>query len=107
MSSDMLEAFAEYERRDPAVVGPRHNVVGMPLGSRLHRIYRRSYGWQLWIATADFVRGTYLELHDNGQIVRVTIRDDEGDEHFAVRPTDEHIRSTVGINREGDTGHTE
>jgi hypothetical protein len=49
----LLEGFAQYT--DPATVGPRHNMVWMPLGTRLQRTYRKPDGWWLWIATADVV----------------------------------------------------
>ena len=54
---------------------------------RLQRIDRQPDGtWLLWIATADYVYGTYLLLKENGDIVRVTERDGEG--------TDEHVVGT-------------
>jgi hypothetical protein len=43
----------------------------------------------LWLHTADYVYGTYLELHPNGKVVRVTVRDDEGDDVHTVRPQQE------------------
>ena len=64
-----------------------HNTIGVPLGTRLQRIIRLPNGWRLWIATADFVFGTYLELFDDGRILRCTTRKDEGDEVYWVRPS--------------------
>lgn len=64
------------------------NTIGVPIGTRLQRIIRLPTSWRLWIATADFVFGTYLELHDNGRITNTTVRRDEGDDTFEVRPPD-------------------
>jgi phage gp46-like protein len=65
-----------------------HEIVGLPIGTRLHRIVRLQHGWRLWIATADYVHGTYLLLHDSGGVERVVVRIDEGDEVSLVRPND-------------------
>lgn len=86
----MLQAFVEYEKRDPAMT--THAITGMPLGTRLLRIVRKSNGWWLWTATNDYVYGTLLILYENGRIDRITTRIDEGDELVAVRPSDEEIR---------------
>lgn len=88
----MLDAFIDYEQRDPATVGPRHTIVGMPLGTRLLRMIRQRDCWWLWIATSNYMHGTYLAVYDGGRIERVTVREDEGDEVFLVRPDDEEIR---------------
>lgn len=89
----MLQAFADYEQRDPATVGPRHNIVGMPLGTRLLRMIRQKGVWWMWLATKDYIYGTYLLVYDDGHIERVTIREDEGDDIITVRPSDEEIRN--------------
>lgn len=69
-----------------------HASVGCPLGTRLHRVVRvNPEVWRLWVATNDYVLGTYLELHSSGEIVRVTARSDEGDEVYLVRPSDQEI----------------
>jgi len=52
------------------------------------RIERLAHAWRVWLATRDYVWGTYLLLHDSGQVERVTARVDEGDEVYTVRPTD-------------------
>lgn len=88
----MLRAFADYEQRDPATVGLRHTVVGMPYGTRLLRMIRKKECWWLWLATKDYIYGTYLALYDDGRIERVTVRTDEGDDILNVRPSDEEIR---------------
>lgn len=64
------------------------NIVGMPPGSRCQRIVRLRHAWMLWVSTNDYKHGTYLLLCDTGEVVRVTVRDEEGDEHFLVRPAD-------------------
>lgn len=47
------------------------------------------YTWQLWLATPDFIHGTYLKMYLDGRIERVTVRQDEGDEIFTIRETDD------------------
>jgi hypothetical protein len=92
----MLEAFAAYEKQDRATVSqhaPLMNLIGVPTGTRLLRIYRRKGHWEVWTATADFIFGTYLCLYDSGQITSVTERQDQGPETFQVRPSDEEIRN--------------
>ena len=74
------------------VLTPEQCLVGTPLGTRLQRIERTEFGWRLWLSTKDFVHGTYLECYNNGHIVNVTVREDEGDEIYEVRPTDNAIR---------------
>lgn len=91
----MIDAFAEYERRDPATVGLRHSIIGMPLGTRLHRMIRVPNGWMLWLSTRDYIYGTYLLVYDSGTVERWTVREDEGDEVFTVRPSDQEIREML------------
>ena len=64
------------------------NTIGIPLGTRLLRIVRTTDGWRCWIATRDFIHGTYLHLHNDGSITRVVVRVGEGDEIMQVRPPD-------------------
>jgi hypothetical protein len=42
--------------------------------------------YRLWLHTSDFVLGTFLELWPNGWVIRVTVREDQGDERVLVRP---------------------
>ncbi len=65
-----------------------HNTIGVLRGTRLRRIIRHTDGWLVWIATMDFRYGTYLMLYNDGRIVRVTAREDQGDEVIVVRPRD-------------------
>lgn len=44
--------------------------------------------YRAWIHTADFVNGTYLELHDDGLITRVTIRPHDPDDVVVIKPRD-------------------
>ena len=45
--------------------------------------------WRVWInANIDFTAGTYLALHDNGCIERVTINPDGTEDTFLVKPED-------------------
>lgn len=55
------------------------------------RIERLPGMWRVWLATRDYVFGTYLLLHDDGRVFNVTDRVDEGEERFAVRPSDRWI----------------
>ena len=51
-------------------------------------IDRVGHDWRVWLHTPDHVHGTYLLLHADGKITRVTVRWDEGDDEFLVRPSD-------------------
>lgn len=86
----MLSGFALYVEPE---LRPDQCTVGTPPGTRLQRIVRLPHGWRLWVATGDFVYGTYLELIEDGRVLRCTTRKDEGDEFFMVRPSDDHIRN--------------
>ena len=44
--------------------------------------------YRAWIHTADFEYGTFLELHDDGLITRVTIRRHEPDDVVVIKPKD-------------------
>jgi hypothetical protein len=46
------------------------------------------YHWRVWLHTNDHQYGTFLELHDDGSIVRVTVRDGY-DERTEIKPKDE------------------
>lgn len=94
----MLLGFALYQepaKQEPAVVAG-HDVIGTPPGTRLMRIIREPMAWKLWVSTRDYVFGTTLHLHNDGTIVRVTTRVDEGDEEFFVRPSDQAIKDMQG-----------
>lgn len=84
--------YSELRYIDPQPLPERFCIVGMPIGSRCKRIERMIDGWRVWIATHDFILGTWLELYDDGRVTHNTIRDNEGDEFFDVRPSDEEIR---------------
>ena len=97
----MLEGFGLMPEADrPVALSHDHSTVFTPLGTRLVRIYRLPRGWRVWTATKDFKYGSYLELFDDGRILNCTVREDEGDENFWVRPSDEHIRGAAA--RSGD-----
>lgn len=85
----MLDAFVDYERRVSNI--DHHTTVGVPVGTRLQRIIRLSNGWLLWVATRDYMHGTYYMLYDNGRMDNITSRADEGDEITYVRPSDDVI----------------
>ena len=64
------------------------NTIGVPPGTRLQRIIRLSTGWLQWLATSNYIHGTYIVLYDDGRIIHVVCRVDEGDEFMQVRPAD-------------------
>lgn len=93
MGQRMLMGFALYT--EPTVALPPthdHNTIQMQPGTRLHRLLRLPHGWRLWIATRDFIYGTYIELFDDGRGITLTSRADEGDEFYCWRPSDEELR---------------
>ena len=68
-----------------------HNTIALALSVRLRRIIRLPNGWRLWLDTEDFKLGTYLELHDDGRLIRYTERVCSM-ELNQVRPSDAEIR---------------
>ena len=90
MSSRMLSNFMCY---DEPQLTTEQCIIGMPVGARLKQLVRLSDGWRVWIATHDYKHGTYLHLHADGMVIHVTVREDEGDEVFCVRPSDDTIRA--------------
>lgn len=44
--------------------------------------------WRLWLHTPDFIHGTFLLMHTNGCVERVTVREDEGDEIVTIKDQD-------------------
>jgi hypothetical protein len=89
--SSMIQAFADYERNH--VLHDEYNIMQQYPGTRLYRVVRCSPDkWRVWLATRDFIHGSYLELHNNGLVMRYECRPDEGEESFVVRPSDDDIR---------------
>lgn len=80
---------------------PAHRI-GLPPGMRVLYIERHEADYKgdqwnetridghyrLWLHTSDRLLGTYLKLHDNGKIERVTVRANEGDQVDLVKPED-------------------
>lgn len=64
------------------------HTIEVPRGTRLKRIVRLPTGWLCWTATNDYIYGSYLLLSDDGGVLNVTVRADEGDDTFVVRPPD-------------------
>ena len=67
------------------------HIIGVPQGTRLIRIERHADEdcWLVWTArSSDGKCGSYLVLHDDGMMVSVTARADEGDETYVVKPRD-------------------
>jgi hypothetical protein len=89
----LIEGFASYKPPEDIPMPVDHTIVGMPPGTRLYRIVRLPRGWRLWIATRDYISGTYLELFEDGRVMNCTARVDEGEEVFWVRPSDQSIRN--------------
>lgn len=67
------------------------DTIPFALVQRLRRIIRKPDCWLLWTDTADFIHGTYFQLNDNGRILRVVVREDQGDEVMEVRPSTAEI----------------
>jgi hypothetical protein len=88
----LIEGFASYKPPEDIPLPLDHTIVGMPPGTRLYRIVRLPRGWRLWIATRDYISGTYLELFEDGRVMNCTARADEGEDMFWVRPSDKEIR---------------
>jgi len=86
----MVAAFAEYEHavRD---LPPTANIIGIQPGTRLYRIVRTNSGWRVWVATRDFIHGSYIELHNDGSAYKWECRPDEGDECFTIRWDDAEV----------------
>lgn len=93
----MLAGFAMYKpEHDPVMLATaQHNLIGVPIGTRLMRIYRTVSYWRLWIATKDYIHGTYMELHNDGRVYTITARAEEGDEIVVVRPTDAQVKDML------------
>lgn len=85
-----MQGFALYQERE---LRPDECIVGMPIGTRAKQLVRLPHGWRLWLATNDFIYGTYLELFDDGRIMNMTTRRDEGDDFYWARPSDNEIRN--------------
>ena len=68
-----------------------HSTIGVQPGTRLYRIIRITDAWRLWLATRDFIHGTYMDLYGDGTAIRTECRPDEGDEVYRIRPSDEEI----------------
>jgi hypothetical protein len=68
------------------------NVIGIPPVTRLLRIVRIDGGWQVWTgARHEFRIGSYLQLNNDGSVFNVTVRSDEGDESYCIRPSDREV----------------
>ena len=90
----MLAGFADYER--DRILPEQHNIMQQYPGTRLYRVVRIPNGWRVWLATRDFIHGSYLELHNTGLVIRYECRPDEGEESIVVRPSDDDIMRTQG-----------
>lgn len=65
-----------------------HHIIGIPLGTRVHRIDRLGDVWRVWIATKDYMHGTFIDLHMDGHATHTCVRVDEGDDTILIRPPD-------------------
>lgn len=62
--------------------------IGIPPRTKLLRLERLPdiKAWHLWLhQSPDGTLGTFLRLHNDGRIERVTVRADEGDEVFVIK----------------------
>jgi len=65
--------------------------IGLQPGTRMLKLERSVGGkrWLIWLHEEECKgHGTYLELHEDGQIDRVTERADGTFERFLVKPPD-------------------
>lgn len=66
-----------------------YHHIGIPQRSKLLRLERFEDHWRVWLqADANFVCGQFLRLYDNGAIMKVTIRADEGDDEMMIKGPD-------------------
>jgi len=59
--------------------------IGLPVRTRLLAIDTTPTGWRLWLGTNDYIHGEFIDLHSNGGVERVFIRDGESDEVVVVK----------------------
>ena len=88
-NQSMLNAFADYEHAH--ALPDHHNIMQQYPGTRLYRVVRIPDGWRIWLATRDFIHGSFLELHNSGLVMRYDIRPDDGEESIVCRPSDDDI----------------
>lgn len=77
--------------------------IGIQAGTKLLKIQRQEITrlgyldynqkyvdgyWIVWLATSDYIYGTYLKLYNDGRIERVTVRNDEPDDVMLIKPKD-------------------
>lgn len=65
--------------------------IGIPPRTPLSALFRVESGWHVWIAVRDQQQpyskwqGTYLHLHDDGQIDRITVYDDGHEDVMRIK----------------------
>lgn len=65
--------------------------IGLPPRTPFVALFRYTNSWLAWIAVRDMQakysdwQGTYLQLHDDGRITRVTVYDDGHEEVMVVK----------------------
>lgn len=72
--------------------------IGIPQSTRLLRIDRDDVlgEWRLWIHfNKTCTLGTYYRLRDDGSMWCVTVRDNEGDDEYEVKPASKD--STINL----------
>ena len=92
MRQSMIDAFTDYERNH--VLHDEYNIMQQYPGTRLYRVVRIPDGWRVWLATRDFIHGSFLELHNSGLVIRYDIRPDDGEDSIVCRPSDDDIMRT-------------
>lgn len=65
--------------------------IGLPAGSRDVRLERvdsdTHHYWRLWLSyDRNMEFGTYLMLHDNGAITRITVHPDGWEQTMTIKP---------------------
>ncbi len=96
----MLDAFIAYERNTQHMPDTSH-IIGMSPGTRCYRIIRTDSGWRVWVATRDFIHGSYIELHNDGSAYRWECRPDEGDECIMIRWDDAEVHYRWTLTQSG------
>lgn len=69
------------------MINDRISIPNRLQGACIERV-RDTNEWIVWLHTPDFVHGTFLHLHADGKVTRVTVTEDESDREFLVRPSD-------------------
>lgn len=66
--------------------------IGLQTGSKqlvVTRHFKDCPYWDIWISTNDYKLGTFVRLHHDGLVEKITVRADEPcDEVWTIKPKD-------------------